>query len=244
MPDDYDIIVVGAGLAGLTAGMYASRHGLKAAIMERMMPGNQIINVDRIEDFPGFPQGISGAELGPIVQEQAMSAGAEFLLEEATSVSRSGGDLTVSTPDGSYQARAVIIAAGSSLRKLGIPGEEELHDMGVSNCASCDGPMFQDQVVGVVGGGDSAADEALTLTQFASKVLLFHRHDTLNAQKVLQDRLLSDPKVSIEWDTTVEQVLGDDQVSGVRVQRAASGASEQWTFQAYLYTWGWIPTVG
>lgn len=222
MANDYDVLVVGGGLAGMTAGMYAARHGLNTGLIERMMGGAQIINIEKIENFPGFPQGISGAELGPAVQEQAMDAGAEFIMAEAASISREGQHKVVATDAGEFRAKAVIVAAGSTLRRLGIPGEEELYGRGVSQCATCDGPLYMGQVVGVVGGGDSGADEALTLTQFADNVLLFHRREQLRAQSVLQDRLHNDRKIEVVWNSVVEEVVGEDTVSGVRVRNVVT----------------------
>ncbi len=225
--DDYDLLVIGGGVAGLTAGMYGARYGLRTAIIERMMSGNQIINVERIEDFPGFPQGVSGAALGPLIQEQTINAGARFLSEEVTSLSLKGQRKVVTTFDGAHNAKAIIIAAGSTLRTLGLPREAELYGRGLSHCASCDGPFFQDQVVGVVGGGDSAADEALTLAEYASKVLVFHRRNELRAKRVLRDRLLANPKVQIVWSTVVEEVLGEDEVEGVRIKSLTTGEVDQ-----------------
>lgn len=222
MANEYDVVIVGGGLGGMTAAMYAARHGLKTGLIERMMGGAQIINIEKIENFPGFSQGISGAELGPAVQEQAMDAGAEFIMAEAASISRDGNHKVVATDAGQYRAKAVIVAAGSRLRQLGIPGEEEMYGRGVSHCATCDGPLYMGQVVGVVGGGDSAADEAMTLTQYADQVLLFHRRDRLQAQKVLQDRLHNNRKVEMVWNSTVEEVLGEDTVSGVRVRNVVT----------------------
>lgn len=222
MVNDYDVLVVGGGLAGLTAGMFGARHGLKTGLIEQMMGGAQIINIEKIENFPGFPQGIPGAELAPAVQEQAMNAGAEFIMAEATGVFREGNYKVVATDAGKYRAKAVIMAAGSTLRKLGIPGEEEMFGRGVSNCATCDGPLYMGQVVGVVGGGDSAADEALTLTQYAGRVLLFHKSQQLDAQKTLADRVHEDRRIEVVYNSTVEAVLGEDTVSGVRVRNVVT----------------------
>ena len=218
MTTDCDVLIVGGGLAGITAGIYAARHGMETVIVERLMGGAQIINVDNIENFPGFPQGISGAELGPLVQEQALNAGVDFLMAEADRVAKDGESLVVSTDAGERRAKAVIIAAGSSLRQLGIPGEEELFGRGVSHCATCDGPLFTGQAVGVVGGGDSAADEALTLAEYAGKVTLFLRGSEFRAQQVLQDRLQANGKIEVLPNTAVEGVLGEDTVSGVTVR--------------------------
>ena len=222
MANDYDVLIIGGGLAGLTAGMYAARYGLKTGLIERMMGGAQIINVERIENFPGFPQGISGAELAPAVQEQAMDAGTEMILAEATGVSRDGQYKLVATDAGDYRGKTVIVAAGSNSRQLGIPGEEELFGRGVSHCATCDGPLFSREVVGVIGGGDSAADEAITLSAFADRVLVFHRREQLRAQKVLQDRLHENRKIEVVWNSAVEEVLGEESVSGVRVRNVVT----------------------
>ena len=226
MANEYDVLIVGGGLAGLTAGMYTARYGLHTAIIEQMMGGAQIINLEKIENFPGFPEGISGAELGPAAQEQAMDAGAKFIMAEANNVSKDGDYKVVHSDAGDYRAKTVIMAAGSSLRKMGIPGEDEFYGRGVSHCATCDGPMFMGETVGVVGGGDSAADEALTLTEYAGKVMLFHRRDEFRAQKVLQDRLVRNPKVEIVWNALVQEIIGEDTVSGVQIRNHITNFEE------------------
>ena len=218
MANDYDLLIVGGGLAGLTAGLFGARYGLKTGLIEQMMGGAQIINVEKIENFPGFPQGISGAELAPAVQEQAMDAGAELIMAEATAISRDGQRRVVATDAGDFQGKAVIVAAGSTLRRLGIPGEDEMYGRGVSQCATCDGPLYMGQVVGVVGGGDSAADEALTLTRYADRVLLFQRQEHSQSQRVLQERVGRERKIEVVYNSAVEAVLGEDTVSGVRVR--------------------------
>ena len=171
MADNYDVLIIGGGVAGMTAGMYAARHGMRTGIVERMMGGASIINIEKIENFPGFPEGISGAELGPAVQEQAMNAGADFIMGETAKIAKDGDYRVVSSDAGEMRAKAVIIAAGSTLRQLGVPGEEEFFGRGVSQCATCDGPLYMNQIVAVVGGGDSAIDEALVLTEYCEKVL-------------------------------------------------------------------------
>ena len=218
MANEYDVLIIGGGLAGMTAGIYAARFGLKTGLVERTVGGAQIVNLERIENFPGFPQGISGTELAPAVQEQATNAGVEFITGEANGVARDEAYIAVASNVGSYRAKAVIVAVGSRLRHLGIPGEEEFYGRGVSNCATCDGPLYVGGVVGVVGGGDSAADEALTLAQYADRVLLFHRRDQLRAQQVLQERLNSHSKIEIVWNSVVAEVLGEDTVSRVRTR--------------------------
>ena len=222
MADNYDVLIVGGGLAGMTAGMYASRYGLRTGIVERMMGGASIINIEKIENFPGFPEGVSGAELGPAVQEQAMNAGAEFIMGETAKIAKDGDYRVVHTDAGTLRTKSVIIAAGSTLRQLGIPGEEELFGRGVSQCATCDGPLYMNQVVAVVGGGDSAADEALTLTEYAERVLLIHRRDQLRAQKALADRVGENRKIEVVWNTVIEEVLGSDTVSGLRMRNTVT----------------------
>ena len=222
MATDYDVLIVGGGLAGMTAGMYASKHGLRTGILERMMGGASIINVEKVENFPGFPEGIMGADLAAMTQEQAMTAGAEFLMGEASGITENGDYRLVSADSGEYRAKAVIVAAGSTLRLLGIHGEEEYMGRGVSQCATCDGPLYSGEVVGVVGGGDSAADEALVLAQYADRVLLFHRRDELRAQQDLVDRVMAEPKIEVVWNSIIDEVIGEDTVSGVRTTDAAT----------------------
>ena len=211
----------------MTAGFYAARYGMSTAIIEKMMGGAQIINIEKIENFPGFPQGISGAELGPAVQEQAMDAGVEFVIAEVSEVSRDGDWKVVVSDAGQHRAKAVIVAAGSDLRQLGIPGEEELFGRGISHCATCDGPLYMNQVVGVVGGGDSAVDEALTLTDYVDQVLLFHRGEHLRAQRILQDRLNSNSKIEVVWNTVVERVLGEDTMTGIEIRNVVTNLENQ-----------------
>ena len=223
----YDVVIIGGGVAGLTAGMYACRAGLKTVLLERMMTGGQIINAERIENFPGFPEGISGAEIGPLLQDQATRFGLEIQLAEVEDLKQEESHWAVGSYSGSYQAKAVIIAGGSTLRKLGVPGEEEMHGAGVSYCATCDGAFFMEQVVGVAGGGDSALDEALVLTEFASKVIIFCKDSKFSGEKILQDRVLSNSKIEVRWDTTVDAVLGEGGVDGVSTTDTKSGETSR-----------------
>jgi len=219
---NYDVLIVGGGVAGMTAGMYAANYGLRTGIVERMMGGASIINIEKIDNFPGFPEGISGAELGPAVQEQAMNAGADFIMGDTTKITKDGDYRVVSSDAGELRAKTVIIAAGSTLRQLGIPGEEEYFGRGVSQCATCDGPLYMNQVVAVAGGGDSAADEALTLTEYCERVLLIHRTDQLSAQQSLIDRVGENHKIEVVWNTVVEEVLGADTISGLRLRNVVT----------------------
>src|SRR5215212_3207903 len=195
---EYDLVVIGAGLAGLTAAMYGARHGLHTAVVDQMGAGGQIINAERVEDFPGFPEGIPGYDLGPLVQEQAEAAGAEFVLDTATGLRLDGATRIVTCEaEDELQARAVIIACGSSFRRLGIPGEEQFTGRGVSTCATCDGSFFIDEPVCVVGGGDSALDEALVLANFGSTVTVFHRGAEVDGQQVFRKRIAESQKIEI-----------------------------------------------
>jgi thioredoxin reductase (NADPH) len=223
----YDVLIIGGGAAGLTAGIYTCRAGLKTLMLERLMPGGQVINAERIENFPGFPDGISGAEIGPLMQQQAMRYGLEIQLGEVDELAQDGDEWRISAWGEEYTGKAVIITGGSTLRKLGVTGEEELYGAGVSYCATCDGGFFMNQTVGVVGGGDSALDEALVLTEYASQVLLFHRSDEFTGQKILQERVLSNPKIEVHWNTTVSAILGDGQVEGVSIVDQDSGETSR-----------------
>lgn len=243
MANEYDVMIVGGGAAGLTAGMYAARYGLRTAIVEQLMGGNQIINAEKIENFPGFPKGIPGAELAPLMQEQAMNAGADFLMAEATGISLGNPYKTLTTTDGTYSTRTIIIAVGSRLKKMGIPGEEEFEGSGVSHCATCDGPLYMGEVVGVVGGGDSAVDEALSLTEYADRVVLFHRRNRLRAQKALQDKIVRNPRVELAYNTVVESVLGGNMVSGVRVRNVITNLADRVDLQGIFIYVGLEPNT-
>ena len=223
----YDVIIIGGGAAGLTAGIYTCRAGLKTLMLERLMPGGQVINAESIENFPGFPDGITGAEIGPLMQQQAMKYGLEIRLGEVEELAQNGSYWQASAWGEDYFGSAVIVAGGSILRKLGVPGEEELYGAGVSYCATCDGGFFMNQTVGVVGGGDSALDEALVLTEYASKIILFHRSDIFSGEKVLQERVMSNPKIEVRWNTTINEVLGDGQVEGVGIKDEVSGETSR-----------------
>src|SRR3954453_7630849 len=223
----YDILVVGGGLAGLTAGLFAARAGRSTLVLEPAVPGGHLLNIQKIEDFPGFPDGVSGYEIGPNTQMQAMNHGADFAMAEIQSLARvdggESGDWLVTTTEGEYNAGAVIVASGSHARALGVPGEERLVGKGVSHCASCDGPLFRGQTVGGAGGGDSALQEALTLAEYAGRVLVFHNGDHFEAQQTYQQRILEERKIEVCRRTEVREILGEGEVTGVRVQDLASG---------------------
>jgi thioredoxin reductase (NADPH) len=221
---EYDLVIIGAGVAGLTAAMFGGRYGLKVAVVDQMGAGGQIVNAEKIENFPGFPQAVAGYELGPMIQEQADNAGAEFLMDTVEALAPADGAYLVRGAEETLQARAVIVAAGSTLRTLGVPGEERLNGKGVSHCASCDGPFFVGQPVGVIGGGDSAVDEALVLTEYASQVTLFHRGAHPEAQRALLDKLAAAPTIALAPASEVEEICGEELVSGLRVRDLAGNS--------------------
>jgi thioredoxin reductase (NADPH) len=210
----------------LTAGLFAARGGNTTLVIEASMPGGHLANVASVEDFPGFPEGIAGYELGPNAQEQAASAGADFALAEVTGVETSRASWTVVTGDERYQARAVVVAVGSRPLPLGLRGEEELFGRGLSHCATCDGPLFRGQTVGVVGGGDSALQEALTLTSYVASVVVLQRGSELTARSVYQQRVAEEPAIDVRLNTTVDQLHGAESLAGVTVRNLGSGVIE------------------
>ncbi len=222
---EFDLIVIGAGIAGLTAAMTAARQGVKVVVLDQMGVGGQINNAPRIENFPGFPQGISGIELGPLLHQQAEEAGAEFALDQVERIELAGDLRIVHGGEEALQAPAIIVAAGSILRGLGIPGEEKLTGRGVSHCASCDGPFFDGQGVCIVGGGDAALDEALVLADYVAKITIFVRGPKPKAGGVLLERIAANPKIEIVTDIVVEEICGEDSVSSVRLRDAKTGAA-------------------
>jgi thioredoxin reductase (NADPH) len=240
---DFDLVVVGAGAAGLTAATFAARHGLRVVVLERVGAGGQIINAESIENFPGFPGGIAGHELGPLLHEQAEAAGAEFALDIVAAVEPAGAHRIVRGAADAWRARAVIIAAGSAPRPLGIAGEPQFLGRGVSYCAACDGPLFAGQEVCVVGGGDTALDEALGLTRHASRVTVFHRGARLRAQQALFDKAAASPTITLALETSVEEILGEDAVAGVRVRAARTGASRVQSLRGVFVCVGLAPNT-
>jgi thioredoxin reductase (NADPH) len=222
---DYDVIIIGGGTAGFSAGMYSSRLGMKTLLVERLIPGGQIINVERIEDYPGLPDGVSGAEFSSKIQEQAIASGTEFAMSEVTGIRKSGQEWIVKTYEGDKSSKSIIVAGGSTLNKLNVPGESELAGAGVSYCATCDGAFFIDQKVCVVGGGDSALQEAITLTEFASKIDVFCRSSSLHAQQTLQDRITDHEKIQVHLNVEVQEIHGDGMVEGISLLKTLSGES-------------------
>ncbi len=219
----YDVIIIGGGPAGLSAGLYASRARFCTLLIEKGIFGGQIASAERVENYPGFPEGISGYELGQLMLQQATKYGLSIVEAEVTGIELARENKVLTTTEGEFVARAVIIAGGAHPTKLGVPGEERLLGKGVSYCANCDGPFFRDQAVATIGGGDSAVEEGMLLTRFASNVILIHRRNQLRASRLLQERAFANEKMEFLWDTVVEEVLGENRVSGLRVRNVKTG---------------------
>jgi thioredoxin reductase (NADPH) len=229
MKTDYDLVIIGAGPAGLTAGIYAARARMNVLLLEKAAPGGQILITDWIENYPGFPEGISGYDLSEKMKIQAESLGLKIESAEVHSLNLSGETKEIILNDRSLTAKSLIIASGASPRKLGI-GEEKFFGKGVSFCATCDGPFFKEKTVVAVGGGDTAVQETLFLTKFAKKVYLVHRRNELRAAKILQERALKNEKIEFVWDSVVTGVEGFFGLEGVKVKNLKT--SEEKTIKA------------
>lgn len=229
MSDIRDVIIIGSGPAGYTAAIYASRAQLRPLLLEgSVTAGGALMNTTEVENFPGFPDGVQGPELMEKMRAQADKFGTEIITDDAVSVSLAGSIKEVVDGEGTvHQARTVILATGSGYRELGLDNEKRLSGHGVSWCATCDGFFFREQVIAVVGGGDSAMEEATFLTRFASKVYIIHRRDEFRASKIMADRALNDPKIEVVWNSEVLDILGDSKVDGVEVRDRISGQTSR-----------------
>jgi thioredoxin reductase (NADPH) len=205
----HQVVIIGGGPAGLSAGLYCARSRFNTVLIEQGIIGGKITNAERVENYPGFPQGISGIELGQLIHKQATSYGLETLLAEVTTVVPGRKRNLVSSSEGDFIAESIIIASGSQFRKLGVPGEDKFVGKGISYCATCDGPLFKGKTVAVIGGGDSAVTEALYLSKFASSVKVIHRRSQLRTSKIFEERATAEPKIEFIWDTVVTQIEGD-----------------------------------
>src|SRR5579872_6234740 len=218
MANLYDVIIIGSGPAGYTAAIYAARANLSVLMFQGYQVGGQLMLTSDVENYPGFEEGILGPEMMEKFEAQARRFGAEMLAEDVTAVDFSKRPFKVTTDFGEYVGRAVIISTGASAQWLGLPSETRLKGRGVSACATCDGFFFKGKDVAVVGGGDTAMEEAIFLTRYANHVTVIHRRDTLRASKIMQDRAFKNPKISFVWDSEVSEVLGDEAVTGLRLR--------------------------
>jgi thioredoxin reductase (NADPH) len=224
MDDVRNVIIVGSGPAGYTAAVYAARAQLKPLVIEGVQSGGALMTTTEVENFSGFPDGVMGPDLMDNIRKQAERFGAELLTDDATRVELTGDIKKVDVGDVEYRARAVILATGSAWRPLNVPGEQALLGHGVSSCATCDGFFFRNHDIVVVGGGDSAVEEASFLTRFAQSVTIIHRRDELRASKIMAERALSNPKITMRWNSVITEVLEDDgKVGGVRLRDTVTG---------------------
>jgi len=240
-----EVIIIGSGPAGYTAAIYAARAGLKPLmIASSVEPGGELMKTTDVENFPGFPDGLLGPDLMAKFQEQAERFGTEILLQDVVEVDLKANPKIVKCGNGdTFEAKAVILATGAAYRELGLPNEKALSGHGVSWCATCDGFFFREKTIAVVGGGDSAMEEALFLTRFASKVYVIHRRDTLKASKIMQDRAKENPKIEFVWNKGVEELLGDPKLTGVKLKDTVTGEESQMDLDGLFIAIGNDPRV-
>ena len=239
----HEVIILGSGPAGLTAAIYAARADLHPIVIAGRQSGGQLMLTSEVENFPGFPEGVMGPELMDRMRQQAERFGAEFVDEDASAVDFRGKPLAVVAEDTRYEARAVIIATGASARWLGLPSEARLMGRGVSSCATCDGFFFRNKDVAVVGGGDTALEEAIFLTKFARSVALIHRRKELRGSKIMQDRADNNPKIRFVWESVVCDVLGSDHVQGVTIENVDSKKTSELAVDGLFVAIGYTPNT-
>ncbi len=244
MKQVYDVAIIGGGPAGLTAAIYAARDRLSTIIIERGAAGGNIINAEEVDNYPGFPDGISGFELSSKMHAQAIKHGAELLSADVTGIKTEGDLKIVSLTDSEMMSRAVIITSGSERVKLGAPGEKELTGRGVSYCATCDGPFFKGKSVAVIGGGDAALYEALHLTKFAHNLSIIHRRDKFRATKAVQEKVMAQKNIDIIWDTIVEAFEGEDKIQQLRLKNLKSDSSSNLKVDGVFVAAGLKPNTG
>ena len=237
------ILIVGSGPAGYTAAIYAARAGLEPVVLAGFAFGGQLMITTDVENYPGYPEGVTGPAMMEDLQKQAERFGSRLIFEDATSVDLSARPFKVETDEASFTADSVIIATGASASWLGIESEQRFVNLGVSACATCDGALYRDKAIAVVGGGDTAMEEALFLTRFGTKVTVIHRRDELRASKIMQQRALAHDKIEFAWDSEVDEVLGDKFVTGVRLKNLKTGALEELAIEGLFIAIGHQPTT-
>lgn len=237
----YEVIVIGGGPGGLTAGLYTSRARLSTLLIENALFGGQMTTTEMIENYPGFPQGVTGDELSRLMEEQAKKFGMKAVTQEVVKVSLEGDVKVVQTDESTYRCEALIVSTGTEYRKLGIPGEKEFAGKGVSYCATCDGAFFRDSQIVVVGGGDSALTEALFLTRFARELTIIHRRDALRGTKIYQERALANPTIKFLWNSIVLEIKGDSTVRSIRVKNVKTGEIKEVKTEGVFLFVGQVP---
>ncbi|MEM4134011.1 MAG: thioredoxin-disulfide reductase [Candidatus Micrarchaeia archaeon] len=238
-----NVIIIGSGPAGLTAAIYAARAELKPIVISGMQPGGQISQTTLVENFPGFPDGIMGPELMDNMRKQAEKFGTRFIDEEVVSVDFRNRPFTIKTETNELKAKAVIIATGATAKWLGVPGESKLIGKGVSGCATCDGFFFKGKDVAVIGGGDTALEDAIFLTKFANSVTIIHRRDQLRATKIMQERAFANQKIKFIWDTVVTEILGEEKVTGIRIKNVKTGEEKEMKIDGVFIAIGHSPAT-
>jgi thioredoxin reductase (NADPH) len=232
----YDVIIIGGGPAGLTAGLYTSRARLHTLLIENSLLGGQMTTTEEIDNYPGFPEGVTGEQLSRLMEEQAKRFGMETVMGEVVEVKLEGDQRLVRTDESTYLCKTVIVSTGAEYRRLGVPGEIEFMGKGVSYCATCDGAFFKDSRIVVVGGGDSALTEALFLTKFVNELTIIHRRDALRATKFYQEKAMANPKIKFLWNSVVEEIKGDNIVRSILVKNVKTGETKEFnTDGAFLF---------
>lgn len=239
----YNVIIIGSGPAGYTASLYTSRANLKPLLFEGYMAGGQLMTTTDVENYPGFPEGIQGPEMMPLFRKQAMRFGTECLTQDVDSVDFSQRPFKVTSQSKDYFAHAIIIATGATAKYLGIESEKKLMGTGVSACATCDGAFFKGEKLAIVGGGDTAMEEALFLTRFASSVTIIHRRDDFRASKIMKERVLKNPKINVYWDATVTECLGETKLEGLRIKNLKTGEERVEAFGGLFVAIGHKPNT-
>jgi len=242
MSEQFDVVIIGAGPAGLSAAIYTGRARLNALVLEKGIPGGQILITDWIENYPGFPDGAAPFELMENFRKHAIKFGAQIVTDEAREIHRDGDRWVVRGGKADYPARTVIVTTGAAYRRLGLPSEAKLIGRGVSYCATCDGPFFRDREIAVVGGGDTALMEAEFLTKFAGAVHLIHRRDKLRGTKILQERVFANPKIVFHWNSVVDEIRGDANLESVVLKNVKDGSRSTLSIEGLFISIGMDPT--
>ena len=239
----YDVIIIGSGPSGYTAAIYAARANLSVLMLQGYQVGGQLMLTSDVENYPGFEEGIVGPSMMEKFEAQARRFGTELIPEDVISIDFSNRPFIVTTDSGEFQARAVIVSTGASAKWLGLPSEQRLQGRGVSACATCDGFFFKNKDVAVIGGGDTAMEEATFLTRYANHVTVIHRRDTLRASKIMQDRAFKNPKISFIWDTEITEVLGENEVTGLRLHNVKTDEESMLPVQGFFLAIGHQPNT-
>ena len=243
MKQIYDMVIIGGGPAGYTAALYAARAGLKTLVLEKLSAGGQMAQTSQIDNYPGFEEGIDGFELAEKMQQQAERFGAESEIAEVTTLDLQGEIKEIVTSEGAFQSRTVIIATGANPRQLHLPGEQDFTGRGVSYCAACDGMIYKDKTVAVIGGGNSAAADAMALSRIAKKVIILHRRDTLRATKIYHEPLMKAPNVEFCWNSEAVQLLHDGNLTGIRIRNVLTGEESELPCDGIFISIGRIPAT-